>query len=89
MFIFNRENVYLANTVKDFDKVRSILDDEKIPYTYKVFSHSSQFSSRGSKRGNFGNFGMREDYEKQYYIYVKKCDYKKAKYAIGINLTNS
>jgi len=65
-------------------KVREILENESIKYTYKVVNHSGQWLGRGSTRSNLGSFGMNMDYEKQYIVSVKKKDYEKAKY-----LTNS
>lgn len=53
---------------------------EKIKYMYKVVSHSSH------SRGKFGSFGTNMNYEKQYYVYVKRNDYERAKYLVDKTL---
>ncbi len=83
MFLFNKEDVYIGYSLEELSKVRGILKKEGIKYTYKVISRSGEWAGLGSKRGKFGNLGMKMDYEKQYVVSVKKNDYEKAKYLVN------
>lgn len=83
MFFFNKEDVYIGYLIEELSKVREILDNEGIKYTYEVINHSGQSTGKGSTRGNWGSFGMNMDYEKQYVVSVKKKDYEKAKYLVN------
>lgn len=76
MFLFNCEDVYIGYSLDELSKVRECLSLEKIKYDYKIVSHSSY------SRGRFGSLGINMNYEKQYNVYVKRKDYKKAKYLV-------
>ena len=82
MLWFNKINVYMGYSLKEFSKTREILAQQKIPYTYKIVDHSQEQTGRGTIRGNFGSFGTNKDYEKLYYVFVKKDDFEKAQYLI-------
>ncbi|NLY70963.1 MAG: hypothetical protein GX076_04695 [Clostridiales bacterium] len=83
MFLFKKEDVYIGYSFDDLSKVRGALDNEGIKHSYRVRSHSGQWSSRGTRRGMFGSFGMNMNYEKQYTVYVHRKDVERAKYLIN------
>lgn len=82
IFFFNKEDVYKGFSMEELSKVRDILKREGIKYTYKVIDPSGQWLGTGTKRGNFGSFGMNKNYEKQYVVSVRKKDAENAKYFI-------
>ena len=78
--LFNSEDVYLGYSLDELSKVRECLSLDNIKYDYKVVSHSSR------SRGRFGSLGINMNYEKQYCVYVKRKDYKRAKYLVDKTL---
>lgn len=83
MFIFNKKDVYMGYSLDELSKIREVLHEEGIKYTYKIMNHSESWTGRGTIRGYFGSFGMNMGYEKQYIVSVKKKDYEKAKYLVN------
>ena len=83
IFFLNKEDVYIGYSIEELSKVRRIISQEGIKYTYKVINHSGQWLRRGTIRGNFGSYGMNMAYERQYVVSVKKKDYEKAKYLVN------
>lgn len=83
MISFNKSDVYIGYSLNEMNRVRDILDREKIKYDYKVINHSGQWiPGRGTARANFGSAGVDPAYERQYKIFVNKKDYERAKYLI-------
>ena len=82
MCFFNKEDVYIGYSMEELFKVRAVLKSEGIKYTYKVMDPSGQWYGPGTKRGNFGSFGMNSKYEKQYVVSVKKKEAENAKYLV-------
>ena len=80
MLLFNKEDVYIGYSMEELSKVRETLENEGIKYSYKVVNHSGQWSGRGTKRGDFGSYGINMDYEKQYVVSVNRKDFEKAEY---------
>lgn len=77
MFLFNKKDVYIGYSMEELSKVREVLENQDIKYTYKVINHSA------ATRGKFGSLGINMKYEKQYIISVRKDDYEKAKYLVN------
>ena len=65
-----------------FNKIRGILDNNAIPYKYKVRNHLGQFSGRGTIRGSKGSFGNPTEQMYQYEILVYKKDFEQAKFLL-------
>ncbi|MFJ7662521.1 hypothetical protein ACIQXW_08980 [Lysinibacillus sp. NPDC097162] len=82
MFFNNKEDVYIGYSMEELSKVRAILNSEGIKYTYKVVDPSTQWIGHGTRRGNYGSFGMNSNYDKQYIVSVKKKDAERAKYFV-------
>lgn len=78
MLLVNKKDVYIGYSMEEVSKVREILENECIKYSYKVVNHSGQWLERGTTRGNFGSLGMNMKYEKEHIVSVKKNDYEKA-----------
>jgi hypothetical protein len=76
---FFKEEVYIGYSMADLAKVRSILKQEGIKYSYDVQS----MLDRGGPRGHHGSMGINMDYEKQYTVSVKRKDYEKASYLVN------
>ena len=73
--LFNRKELLLTASMEQQARVRDVLASNGIPYRVRVKSNMS--------RSRTVIPGMRMDLMYQYYIYVKKADYEKAKYLIG------
>jgi hypothetical protein len=74
--------VYTGYSLKEFSKVREILSQQRIPYTYKVIDQSQKWTGQGTIRADFGSFGVNMNYEKQYTVSVKKDEYERAQFLI-------
>ena len=75
--LFNRRELLTTTGMELQAKVRNILADNKIPYRVRVKSNIG-----GASRSRMVMPGTRMESMYQYYIYVKKSDYEKAKYLI-------
>ena len=72
--LFNRKELLMTTGMERQANVRNILTANNIPY--RVIAKSNLSRSRTMLPG------MRMDLQYQYYIYVKRSDYAKAKYLI-------
>lgn len=77
MFFFCKADVYIGYSLEELSKVRAILKQAGIKYTYKVTDHS------GWGRGRGGTFGLNPAYQKLYTVSVRKRDFEKAKYLVN------
>lgn len=82
MFLFNRREVYVGNSVRESARIRDILDSHGIRYQYRVVSHLGQWSGQGTVRSFSGTSGVNLELDQQTYIFVKKADYDEAMYLI-------
>ena len=80
--IFNSEGLWMGVEMDWFNQMQTILDNNSIPYKYKVRNHLGQFSGRGTIRGAKGSFGNPTEQMYQYEIFVYKRDFEQAKYLI-------
>jgi hypothetical protein len=80
IFFFNWKEVYIGFSLEELSKVRECLAMDHLKYDYRVVSHSSR------SRGRFGSLGIDMNYDKQYYVYVKRKDYERAKYLVDMAL---
>mgnify|MGYP003290966592 FL=1 len=79
---FNSESLWIGFEMDRFNKIRGILDNNAIPYKYKVRNHLGQFSGRGTIRGSKGSFGNPTEQMYQYEILVYKKDFEQAKFLL-------
>ena len=83
MFTFlNSESLWIGFEMDRFNQIRDALDNNSIPYKYKVRNHLGQFSGRGTIRGSKGSFGNPTEQMYQYEVFVYKKDFEKAKFVI-------
>ena len=75
--IFNSRTIYLGTDMKRFNEIRDRLDACKIKYRYKVKNRMSDWSGRGTVRGQLGSAGNPAKLPYQYEIFVHKKDYEK------------
>ena len=73
----------MGYSLEKFNKVREILETEKIKYTYNIEDHSGDAMGFGRIRSNTGSFGSNSNFEKMYSISVKKVDFEKADFFIA------
>jgi hypothetical protein len=83
IFFFNWKEVYIGFFLEELSNVRQCLASNHIKYDYRVVSHSSR------SRGRCGSLGIDMNYDKQYYVYVKRKDYERAKYLVDTALHRS
>ena len=79
---FNTESLWIGFEMDRFNQIRDALDNNSIPYKYKVKNHLGQFSGRGTIRGSKGSFGNPTEQMYQYEVFVYKKDFEKAKFVI-------
>lgn len=79
---FNTESLWIGFEMDRFNQIRDALDNNSIPYKYKVRNHLGQFSGRGTIRGSKGSFGNPTEQMYQYEVFVYKKDFEKAKFVI-------
>ena len=75
--LLNRKELILTTSLEQQTKVRDILAANGIDYRVRVKSNTG-----GISRSRTVLPGTRPEWMYQYYIYVKKEDYEKAKYLI-------
>jgi hypothetical protein len=78
---WNRQEVYFGYSLHDFNYICDILHSNNIKYKYSIIDQE-RGSFMDKRRGEFGSFGLRPEYSKQYYLYVNKNDYEKADFLI-------
>ena len=79
---FNSESLWIGFEMDRFNQIRDVLDNNSIPYKYKVRNHLGQFSGRGTIRGSKGSFGNPTEQMYQYEVFVYRKDLEKAKFVI-------
>ncbi|MBW7572708.1 hypothetical protein [Caproiciproducens faecalis] len=77
VFPWNRREVSLGFSEKEFMDIRQKLHEGGIPCETRIVN-----AQAGGMRTRLGSFGINREYEYQYYIYVKKCDYEKAAFLL-------
>ena len=68
IMFWNRYEVYVGFSIKDFNNILNILASSKIKYVYRTVNCGS------NRRSLIGSFGENLDYKIMYYIYVHKKD---------------
>ena len=75
--IFNRKELLVTMDMNKQAIVRDTLSASGIPYVIKTTNLQSS-QAAGSRRGQFGSFGVNQNFSYEYKIYVHKNDYDKA-----------
>lgn len=79
---FSPETLYLGNSLQEFNRIRNLLDVQKIRYKYTVIDHSNEWVGHNTVRGMGGRGLPGEENRIQYEILVKRKDHEKASYLI-------
>lgn len=84
MLGFGKKELWLGNSMEHCTRIRRILDEAGISYTYRVSDRQGQLllPASGTLRARTGSPGIRPGTEKEYRIFVKKADFDKAAYLI-------
>lgn len=77
--LFGKREVFMTNQMEQYATAKQALTQAGIHYDLKTFSASAQ---GGRNRGRAAGAGGRLDLELFYYLYVKRNDEEKARYAI-------
>jgi len=75
------KSLYLGYSLREVNDIKDKLDTLGIQYRQKVKGRDTGLFD-GSNRGHYGSFGVNNDFETQYEIFVKNKDYDKAIYQI-------
>lgn len=82
--VFNRRNVYNGFDMKEFNRIRDMLDLHHIHYTYHVNNRLGQWAGEGTIRGRTGNIGMKSEETYQYELFVHRREWENAKELIKL-----
>lgn len=82
IFIFRNKKLYTTYSLKEYEFITNILNQNNISYIHRVKDLSSP-NLFEVNRGTRGTFGMNQDSSKEYSIYVKKDVYESAKHIIN------
>ena len=77
--IFNRKELYMTYNLNKQAEVRSLLAEHGIEYDYKTIDRKSPSPVSAGSRARTGTAFEKRETELQYYIYVHKNDYDKAR----------
>lgn len=83
--VFNRKELLLTHDMQKQGDVRTILQNNQIPYRVKVTNRYSPSPFSSSPRARTGTLGTDPARLYEYKIYVKKTDYERAKYLLNAN----
>ncbi len=68
---WNRREVYMGNSLKEFSDARQALASAGIKYKHRVVDNYRN-------RGRTGSLGLNQELMVTYYLYVHKQDYERA-----------
>jgi len=76
--------VYIGYDLKEFNRIRDILDENRVRYKYRVNNRLGRLSpdGAGTARGRMGSAGIPADQMYEYQIRVKDSDYIRTQHII-------
>ena len=79
IIMFDKKSVYIGNSISEFNKIRNILEEQKIKYTYDLIDRQGTFLGPGIgvARSINGLSSEENSFEKLYEIKMHKKDYEK------------
>ena len=77
--LFNRKELLITFSVAEQNRVRDILAQHRIDYRVRVVNPSARSTFVDVGRSRTGSFGINPDCAYQYYIYVHRKDYDRAR----------
>ena len=77
--MFDKKSIYFGNSISEFNKIRNILEEHKVKYTYDIIDRQGTFLAPGTgvARSINGLSSMENSFEKLYEIKIRKKDYEK------------
>ena len=76
--IFNRAELLVTYDLNTLSQYRDALDGEGIGYTYRFKDRTSPAVVGGGSRTRAGNFGIQQNAQVEYKLYVRKDDLERA-----------
>lgn len=83
--VFNRKELYMTYDMNILANVRNLLASHNIDYDYKSIDRKNPSPIAAGTRARTGTAFEKRDIEIQYYIYVHKSDYEKARAVLREN----
>ena len=80
--VLNRKSVYIGTNMQDFSRIRTLLSDNRIPYSQKTKNRMGQWTGHGTLRGRTGSLGQPSDTMYEHEVFVHQDDYEKAMHLI-------
>lgn len=77
--IWNSQSIFIGKDLKEFNRIRDCLEQQKIPYRYKTNSRMGQWTGRGTVRSEQGSAGIAADAVIEYEILIHKKDLERVK----------
>ncbi|MBQ3134198.1 MAG: hypothetical protein IJB75_00070 [Oscillospiraceae bacterium] len=77
--LFNRKELLTTWSVQEQARVRDLLAQNRIDYRIKAVNPTARATFGDVGRSRTGSFGVNADCTYQYYIYVHKKDYDRAR----------
>ena len=77
--LFNRRELLTTFSMEEQTRVRDVLAQNGIDYRVKTVNPAARSTMAASGRGHTGSLGVDADFAYQYYIYVHKNDYDRAR----------
>ena len=74
LMIFNTKNLWLGRDLKRFNEIRDRLDEQHIPYRYRVRNAATVPHPHGAGRARFGSAGQPAEAAYEYEIRVRSRD---------------
>lgn len=75
--LFNAKSIYIGFDMKEFNRIRDVLDTAGIKYRYKVRNRMGQWAGKGTIRGRTGSAGISSEQMYEYEILIHKDEYEK------------
>ena len=77
--LFNRKELLTTFSMEEQNRVRDILAQHRIDYRIRTVNPSARATFGDVGRSRTGSFGVDTDCAYQYYIYVHRKDYDRAR----------
>ncbi len=77
--VFNRKELLTTWSMEEQVRVREVLAKNGIDYRIRTVNPSARSAAASSGRSRMGSFGVNSDCAYQYYIYVHRRDYDRAR----------
>ncbi|MDD6065965.1 MAG: hypothetical protein PUD04_05260 [Firmicutes bacterium] len=76
--------LYSGSSLKNFEAIRTILEEHKIAYKYNVVCREGQWLApgAGTMRGRFGSLGTDQDKSRSYEIKIARADAEEAEFLV-------